>query len=119
MLIFSILLRTTKWQLFYRHTAKISNKKILVRYIFINQLFWYKKEIQKKIKGIRSLITSGAKIVVNDGAGVSQTSGTGVWEDIIGRLNNIEDMAKFRKQIVEFVPNSGMGKAKFTDPQDP
>lgn len=73
----------------------------------------------KKIKGIRSLISSGARIVVNDGAGVSQTSGTGVWEDIVGRLNNIEDIAKFRKQIVAFVPNSGMGRAKFTDPTDP
>lgn len=72
-----------------------------------------------KIKGIRSLITSGAKIIVNDGAGISQTSGTGVWEDIVGRLNDVEAMAKFRKQIVAFVLNSGMGRAKFTDPKDP
>lgn len=90
---------------------KISNKKMLIRYIFINQLFWYKKEIH-------SLISSGAKIVVNDDAGFSQTSGTGVWEDIVGLLNNIEIWQSFENKLLH-LPNSGMEKAKSTDPQDP
>lgn len=75
-----------------------------------------KKGNPKKIKGIQSLIDmDNVRIVVNDGAGVSQTSGTGVWEDIIGRYYSIDAFTKFRKKIVAFVPNSGMGRAAFTD----
>ncbi|MGL4389017.1 MAG: substrate-binding domain-containing protein, partial [Brevinema sp.] len=68
-------------------------------------------------KSIKDLIQKDVKIIVNDGAGVSQTSGTGVWETIVGRLGNINDFAKFRQKIVAFVPNSGAGKAAFTDPK--
>ena len=71
----------------------------------------------KNITGIRSLLKPSFNIVVNDGAGVSQTSGTGVWEDIVGKLRNIQEYNQFRKNIAFFAPNSGTARATFTDPK--
>ncbi|GLC62957.1 hypothetical protein PLESTB_001964900 [Pleodorina starrii] len=39
----------------------------------------------KGITGFDDLLADGVKIVVTEGAGVGNTSGTGVWEDIAGR----------------------------------
>lgn len=55
------------------------------------------------------------KVVVSEGAGKSNTSGTGVWEDMIGRTKNINTIKKFRNNIVAFVPNSGSAKKLFLD----
>ncbi|MGL4367890.1 MAG: substrate-binding domain-containing protein [Brevinemataceae bacterium] len=70
----------------------------------------------KKITGIKSLLKSGYNIIVNDGSGISQTSGTGVWEDILGRTKNINMFAQFKKNIVFYAVNSGSGRDKFLDP---
>jgi accessory colonization factor AcfC len=61
----------------------------------------------KNIKNLEDLTKSEINIVVIDGAGYSNTSGTGVWEDIVGRKHNISFMKKFRKNIMDYAPNSG------------
>ena len=66
-----------------------------------------------KIKGLRDLANKKAKIVVPEGAGKSNTSGTGVWEDMIGRTMNIGIISKFRKNIVLFTPSSGSARNAF------
>ncbi|EOH3386687.1 AcfC family glycoprotein adhesin PEB3, partial [Campylobacter jejuni] len=42
-----------------------------------------------KIKGLKDLANKKVRIVVPEGAGKSNTSGTGVWEDMIGRTQDI------------------------------
>ncbi|MCX2682615.1 substrate-binding domain-containing protein [Campylobacter sp. MIT 21-1685] len=68
-----------------------------------------------KIKNLKDLITKKARIVVPEGAGKSNTSGTGVWEDMIGRTQNIKTIQDFRNHIVAFVPNSGSAKKLFAE----
>lgn len=73
-----------------------------------------KKGNPKKIKGLKDLANKDdVKIIVTEGMGKSNTSGTGVWEDILGRTQNIELIRKFRKNIVLFTPNSGSAKNAF------
>lgn len=66
-----------------------------------------------KVKNLKDLATRNVRIVVPEGAGKSNTSGTGVWEDMIGRTKNIKMMSKFRSNIVAFAPNSGSAKTLF------
>lgn len=66
-----------------------------------------------KIKGLKDLAKKKAKIVVPEGAGKSNTSGTGVWEDMIGRTKDLKTIADFRANIVAYVPNSGSAKKMF------
>ncbi|MFC0808704.1 extracellular solute-binding protein [Sinorhizobium meliloti] len=61
----------------------------------------------KGITKFEDLLAVGTKIVVTEGAGVANTSGTGVWEDIAGRLGRLEDVAAFRRNIVAFEHGSG------------
>ncbi|SFB67547.1 Bacterial extracellular solute-binding protein [Brevinema andersonii] len=45
------------------------------------------------------------KNCLNDGAGVSQTSSTGVWEDIVGRLNNVLKIwQNFENKLLHLFP---------------
>ncbi|MBK1991429.1 extracellular solute-binding protein [Campylobacter sp. 2018MI35] len=67
------------------------------------------------IKGLKDLAKKEVRIVVPEGAGKSNTSGTGVWEDMIGRTKNIKMIQDFRKNIVAFVPNSGSAKKLFAE----
>ena len=69
----------------------------------------------RNIQSIDDLMTPGVRIVVVDGAGISNTSGTGVWEDIVGRLGQIEDIQNFRSNIAVFAPNSGTAFRTFQD----
>lgn len=64
----------------------------------------------KHIKGLNSLATRKLNVVVVEGGGVSNTSGTGVWEDMIGRTKNISKVRKFRHHIKFFAPNSGAAR---------
>lgn len=64
----------------------------------------------KNIRGIEDLTRPGTGIIVNDGGGTSNTSGTGVWEDIAGRKGNIETVAGVRKNIILYAPNSGTAR---------
>lgn len=66
-----------------------------------------KKGNPKGIKGFEDLLKPGTKIVVTEGAGVYNTSGTGLWEDVAGRLGKLEDMRAFRANIVAFAKGSG------------
>ncbi|AJC86826.1 AcfC family glycoprotein adhesin PEB3 [Campylobacter sp. RM16704] len=68
-----------------------------------------------KIKGLKDLANKKVKIVVPEGAGKSNTSGTGVWEDMIGRTQDIQTIAKFRSNIVAFTPNSGSARKLFAE----
>ena len=66
-----------------------------------------KKGNPKGIKGFSDILKPGMRIIVTEGAGVYNTSGTGVWEDVAGRLGNINDIIEFRKNIVSFSKGSG------------
>ncbi|NVK44978.1 MAG: substrate-binding domain-containing protein [Rhodobacteraceae bacterium] len=61
----------------------------------------------KGITGFDDLLDPGMKIVVTEGAGVYNTSGTGTWEDVAGRLGKLEDITTFRKNIVSYAKGSG------------
>lgn len=61
----------------------------------------------KKIEGFEDLLKDGMKIVVTEGAGVANTSGTGVWEDVAGRTGTLGEISAFRANIVVFEKGSG------------
>lgn len=67
----------------------------------------------KGITGFDDLLASGMKIIVTEGAGVANTSGTGAWEDVAGRLGQLSDVASFRKNIVTFAKGSGASYKAF------
>ncbi|MEG0007339.1 MAG: substrate-binding domain-containing protein [Aeromonas sp.] len=74
-----------------------------------------KKGNPKNIKDLTDLASPGIGVVVADGSGISNTSGTGVWEDMIGRTGDVKMVASFRKNIVLFTPNSGSARKAFLD----
>lgn len=74
-----------------------------------------KKGNPKNIAGFDDLLKDGIKIVVTEGAGVANTSGTGVWEDVAGRSGNLEDVRAFRKNIVAFANGSGASFKSFKE----
>jgi accessory colonization factor AcfC len=74
-----------------------------------------KKGNPKQIRGFEDLLKQGMKIVVTEGAGVSNTSGTGTWEDVAGREARLEDIKRFRKNIVGFGKGSGPSYKMFVD----
>jgi accessory colonization factor AcfC len=74
-----------------------------------------KKGNPKGIHGFEDLLKDGMQIVVTDGAGVANTSGTGVWEDVAGRAGSLEDIKRFRRNIVAFGKGSGPSYKAFID----
>lgn len=74
-----------------------------------------KKGNPKKIKRFEDLLKDGVKIVVTEGAGVSNTSGTGTWEDVAGRLGRLDDIRAFRRNIVAFGKGSGASLKDFKE----
>ena len=74
-----------------------------------------KKGNPKHIRGFDDLLKKGMKIVVTEGAGVANTSGTGTWEDVAGREGRLEDIERFRKNIVGFGKGSGPSYKMFVD----
>ena len=72
-----------------------------------------KKGNPKNIKGLKDLAKKKVGIIAPDGMGKSNTSGTGVWEDMIGRTKDIELVKKFRENIISFTPNSGTARNMF------
>lgn len=75
-----------------------------------------KKGNPKNIKSIDDLFEPNIGIVVVEGAGVYNTSGTGVWEDIVGRKGKLDDLKKFRNNIIAFAKGSGAGFKAFKQP---
>ncbi|MBU2898969.1 substrate-binding domain-containing protein [Vibrio hepatarius] len=61
----------------------------------------------KKITGIQDLLDRPSRIVVTEGLGVYNTSGTGVWEDIAGRRGSLADVKNFRSKIIAYAKGSG------------
>jgi accessory colonization factor AcfC len=61
------------------------------------------------------LLQPGIRIVVTEGSGIANTSGTGTWEDIAGRLGNLEDVKRFRRNIVAFSTGSGASFKAFKE----
>jgi accessory colonization factor AcfC len=61
----------------------------------------------KGISGIKDLLKPGMRIIVTEGGSGYNTSGTGVWEDVVGRLNALEEVKQFRQNIVAFAKGSG------------
>ncbi|MBU1232860.1 MAG: substrate-binding domain-containing protein [Proteobacteria bacterium] len=61
----------------------------------------------KKINGFADLLNPGTSVIVTEGKGVYNTSGTGVWEDVAGRLGSLDDVKKLRSNIVSFEKGSG------------
>ncbi|WP_062261769.1 substrate-binding domain-containing protein [Endozoicomonas arenosclerae] len=77
-----------------------------------------KKGNPKNIQGFNDLLKEGTKVVVTEGKGVYNTSGTGVWEDIAGREGSLEDIQKLRQNIVAFEKGSGAGFKSFNEKAD-
>lgn len=69
----------------------------------------------KGIDGFDDLLKDGIKIVVTEGSGVYNTSGTGTWEDVAGRTGNLEDVRAFRKNIVSYGLGSGASFKAFKE----
>ena len=69
----------------------------------------------KGIEGFEDLLGEDIRIVVTEGAGVYNTSGTGTWEDVAGRLGRLDDIAAFRKNIVAYALGSGASFQQFQD----
>jgi accessory colonization factor AcfC len=87
-----------------------------VRPIYIRpSVIAVKKGNPKQIRRFDDLLKDGMRIVVTEGAGVYNTSGTGVWEDIAGRLGRLEDITRFRKNIVAFAKGSGASFKAFSE----
>jgi accessory colonization factor AcfC len=63
----------------------------------------------KHIAGIRDLMKPGTRVMVVEGAGQ-----IGLWEDIAGRLGDINAVRMLRANIVEFAENSGQAKDRWT-----
>lgn len=74
-----------------------------------------KKGNPKGIRGFDDLLADGVRIVVTEGAGVANTSGTGVWEDVAGRLGKLDDIRAMRRNIVAFPHGSGASFKAFKE----
>ncbi|HAZ3552507.1 TPA: solute-binding protein [Escherichia coli] len=91
------------------HQERFSEKDIEPLYLR-KSILLVKPGNPKNIQGVEDLTRPGIGIIVNDGAGTSNTSGTGLWEDIAGRKGNIETVAGIRKNIILYAPNSGTAR---------
>lgn len=69
------------------------------------------------ITGIEDLINRPLKVVVTEGLGSYNTSGTGLWEDVAGRKGKLADVQKLRRNIVAFEQGSGASFRAFTGQQ--
>lgn len=74
-----------------------------------------KKDNPKNIKGLKDLAKPNIGIIAPEGMGKSNTSGTGVWEDMIGRTQDIQIIKNFRNNILSFTPNSGGARKMFLE----
>lgn len=96
-----------------RDHSEIFNEKDTIPLYLRKSIILVKKGNPKNIQSIEDLTNNGIGIIVNDGGGRSNTSGTGVWEDIAGRIGNINIVKNIRKNIILFAPNSGSARKEF------
>ncbi len=71
----------------------------------------------KGVRGIQDLLDNPSRIVVTEGLGVYNTSGTGVWEDIAGRTGSLADVQNFRSKIIAYAKGSGASFQAFQQQQ--
>lgn len=64
----------------------------------------------KGVSGVRDLGRPGLRLLVVHGAGQ-----TGLWEDVAGRLGDINTVRSIRRNIALFAKNSGDAKAAWTE----
>ncbi|MBF4285675.1 substrate-binding domain-containing protein, partial [Vibrio anguillarum] len=69
----------------------------------------------KQIQGVNDLLDKPARIVVTEGLGVYNTSGSGVWEDIAGRTGSLQDVQNFRSKIIAYAKGSGASFKAFQE----
>lgn len=87
-----------------------------VRPIYIRPtIIAVKKGNPRGFRGFDDLLNEGVRIVVTEGAGVANTSGTGTWEDVAGRAGRLSDIQRFRKNIVGFGHGSGASYKIFVE----
>lgn len=96
------------------HADKFDIKNIMPLYLR-RAIILVRKGNPQGITGLRDLANKNIGIIAPDGAGRSNTSGTGVWEDMIGRTQDIKLVQKFRNNIVSFTPNSGTARKMFLE----
>jgi len=66
------------------------------------------KDNPQNISSVQDLLDKHVGIVVNDGNfHGTLTSGTGVWEDVVGRTRHISDLSAFRSKILRYASGSG------------
>ena len=75
-----------------------------------------KKGNSKHIQSFEDLLKDGMRVVVTEGAGVANTSGTGTWQDVAGRLGSLDDVKRLRRNIVAFGKGSGASFKAFGEP---
>jgi accessory colonization factor AcfC len=61
----------------------------------------------QQINGVKDLLAKPVRIVVTEGQGVYNTSGTGVWEDVAGRTGSLSDVKNLRRKIIAYAKGSG------------
>lgn len=64
----------------------------------------------KSLNAIADLLKPGIKIMIVEGAGQA-----GLWEDIVGRMRDIEKLRAFRNNIVYHAPNTGVARQRWLD----
>ncbi|MEB3207583.1 MAG: substrate-binding domain-containing protein [Synechococcus sp.] len=69
----------------------------------------------RRIQRFEDSLQPGIRIIVTEGSGIANTSGTGIWEDIAGRLGKLEDVKRFRHNIVAFSTGSGASFKTFKE----
>ncbi|MGL4723237.1 MAG: substrate-binding domain-containing protein [Scandinavium sp.] len=70
----------------------------------------------RDIHSFNDLLEKEVAIVVTEGAGVYNTSGTGVWEDLAGRKGRLKDVKNIRSKIIAFAKGSGAAFKAFQQP---
>lgn len=91
----------------FLETYKFVNSSMVEPLYIRRAVIVVQKGNPKKIKGFNDLLKPGIKVIVTEGKGVYNTSGTGVWEDVAGRLGSLDDVKKLRNNITSFEKGSG------------
>lgn len=96
------------------HAQRFDIKQITPLYLR-RAIILVRKGNPRAITGLRDLANKEVGIIAPGGAGRSNTSGTGVWEDMMGRTQSVDLMQKFRSNIFSFTPNSGTARKMFLE----
>ena len=69
----------------------------------------------KNIQKFDDLLAKDISIIVTEGKGIYNTSGTGTWEDVAARKGSLSDVAGFRENIVSYSLGSGASFKAFKE----